>query len=433
LPFARAVRAWFPGPGNALSVALGLRNVRWWPENNYQVNGFTAGFLMSLDVLQIPRPPASPWPLPADCDPRAPDTPVMPTAATTPRPDVIVLLLESFFDPLTLGIPFSRDPMPFLRSQMAASGGAELTSTLWAHGTANAEFEILTGLSTAFLPPDSVVFFHYLHAPLVSLATELRRAGYRAEAVHPNAGWFYARSDAYRWLGFDRAWFQNDFIPPREARARISDDRAFFAELRERLTRADDTPRFLWGVSLGTHGPYAPTRTPRCDLRVGADAGAAGAAGVSALRTYACLLERLDRRYQEFMQWLDARQKPYVLFAYGDHLPPLGTELDVDTAEGGGSAPNHGPRFSRTPLLLASNTGAVLPRGYHGGFNFLAPAILRAAAVVPRCQFALLDSLHDRVDVIHAGLLAPGANPELAAEVDRYWALTYRLLLENRP
>jgi hypothetical protein len=448
LPFHAAVRAWFPGPGNALSVALRLRNVRWWPEKNYQVNGFTAGFLMSLDTLEIRRPAAAAWTLPAGCDPTSAPPPVVDPAIV--RPDVIVLLLESFFDPLVLDIPFSRDPIPFLRTMMERSGGAELHSTVWAHGTANAEFEILTGLSTAFLPPDSVVFFHYLHGPMLSIATELRGAGYRAEAVHPNAGWFYARADAYRRLGFERAWFQHDFVPRREARARISDDRLFFAKLRERLTPrggAVASPQFLWGVTLGTHGPYASDRVGRCDLRIGAAATGDDAAlgmdetdDLAPLHVYACLLERLDRHMREFVRWLDARGKPYVLFAYGDHWPPLGPSFDAHheridasgrrvpaaSASGGETL-----RFAATPLVVASNAAVPLPLGYRGGFNFLGPAILRAAGIEPRCQFQLLEPLHARVDLIHAGLMGAGAAPDLATDVHRYWALTYDLLFAN--
>ncbi len=433
LPFRPAVRAWMPGPGNAVSVALGLRNVRWWPEKNYEVNGFTAGFLMSLDVLDVPRPPLAPPPLATDCVAPVPP-PTVDAGATRTKPDVVVLLLESFFDPLTLGIPMSRDPIPFLRAMMHASGDAELHGTVWAHGTANAEFEILTGLSTAFLPTESVVFFHYLHAPVPSLATELRRVGYRAEAVHPNPGWFYARADAYPLLGFERAWFEHDFIARREAESRISDDRLFFAKLRERLTTTSDAPLFLWGVTLGTHGPYARKRMARCDLRVG------GAASLGeSLRIYACLLERLDRRMQEFVGWLQTRDRPTVLFAYGDHWPPLGPGIDTyherldasgarvaaTTRDAGASL-----RFAATPLVVWSNAVVPLPLGYRGGFNFLAPAILRAAGVEPRCQFALLDPLHARVDTLHAGLMEPGVEPALAADVNRYWALTYGLLFD---
>ncbi len=448
LPFHPAVRAWFPGPGNALSVALRLRNVRWWPEKNYQVNGFTAGFLMSLDTLEIPRPPAAAWTLPAGCD----ATPALPPAVdpAVVRPDVIVLLLESFFDPLVLGIPFNRDPIPFLRTMMERSGGAELHSTVWAHGTANAEFEILTGLSTAFLPPDSVVFFHYLHGPLLSLATELRGAGYRAEAVHPNAGWFYARADAYRWLGFDRAWFQPDFVPRRETRARISDDRLFFAKLRERLTPRGGPavpPEFLWGVTLGTHGPYARDRVGRCDLRIGARAAGNGTVrdapaseDLESLYIYSCLLERLDSHMREFVAWLDARGKPYVLFAYGDHWPPLGPSLEphherIDPSgqrvSAAASPAGETLRFAATPLVVASNAGVPLPLGYRGGFNFLGPAILRAAGIVPRCQFELLEPLHARVDLVQPGLLGAGTAPDVARDVNRYWALTYDLLFAN--
>jgi hypothetical protein len=432
-PFAPVLRAWAPGAGNTLSVALGLRNVRWWPELNYAVNGFTAGFLMSLDVLQIPKPDAAPFPLAPEC---ASDPPPVRTVAASrgAHPDVVVLLLESVFDPTTLGVPLSRDPMPFMRTLMAASGHAELQSALWAHGTANAEFEILTGLSTAFLPPDSVVFFHYLHAPLDSLATELRRVGYRAEAVHPNPGWFYARTDAYRWLGFDRAWFRDDFVAPRDARGRMSDDRVFFGKLRE-LLAADDGPHFLWGVTLGTHGPYLPKRAPRCDLVVGSPAeGGARADGVTleSLRIYACLLERLDRRLAELVQWLEQRGRPTVLFAYGDHWPPLGADVDPYRITATGGAAGAGPRLSPTPLVLWSNTDAPLPRGYRGGFTFLGPAILRAAGVTPRCQFAAIEPLHARLGVVHAGLPRTGPDGTVGGDVGRYWALTHRLLLEGR-
>jgi len=366
-------------------------------------------------------------------------------------PDVVVLLLESFVDPLTLGIPFSRDPIPFLRTMIAASAGAELYSTFWAHGTANAEFEILSGLSTAFLPPESVVFSHYLRTPVVSLATEFRRAGYRAEAVHPNAGWFYSRKDAYRWLGFERAWFKEDFLTPRQARWQISDDALFFAKLRERLTptrRGVSRPEFLWGVSLGTHGPYPRKRASRCELRVGDSAAdAAGAASrtdprFESLRVYACLLERLDRHMREFIRWLELRGRPCVLFAYGDHWPPLGAELDAyrekiipggrraSTDRANGDAPL---RFSTTPLLMWSNTDGVLPHGYHGGFNFLGPSILRAAGLAPRCQFELLEPLRARINLIQpsAGLRTVGADRSVVSEVDRYWSLTHRLLIEG--
>ncbi len=426
LPFHPAVRRLAPGPGNALSVALHLRNVRWWPEKNYQVNGFTAGFLMSVDVLNVPPPPEGAWTMPADCDPDAP--PLRAAAATTATTDaapsdVVVLLLESFFDPLTLGIPFSRDPIPFMRGLIAESGNAELHSTFWAHGTANAEFEILTGLPTAFLPPDSVVFYHYLQRPVISLATELRRAGYRAETVHPNSGWFYARASAYPLLGFERSWFKEQFLSAPQARLQISDDAPFFAKLRERLGGARDSrPRFLWGVSLGTHGPYAADRAEGCTLEVGGGAQT-DATDVETLRTYACLLERLDTHMREFVGWLRARGKPVVLFAYGDHFPPVGGDV-LDEHED----PEH--RFAATPLLLWTNAGAPLPRGYHGGFNFLGPAILRAAGVPLRCQFELLDPLHARLDLVDARSRST-LPADVGADVDRYWAVTHRLLFER--
>jgi hypothetical protein len=142
-------------------------------------------------------------------------------------------------------------------------------------------------------------------------------------------------------------------------------------------------------------------------------------------------LERLDLRLREFMRWLEDRGTPTVLFAYGDHWPPLGPDLDPYRQSSGDA--DEGPRLSTTPLLLWSNTDLPLPLGYRGGFNFLGPAILRAAGMTPRCQFEVVEALHARVGVVHAGLTRPGDQSSVASAIDRYWALTHRLLIEGRP
>ena len=128
-----------------------------------------------------------------------------------------------------------------------------------------------------------------------------------------------------------------------------------------------------------------------------------------------------------------------MLFAYGDHWPPLDPGLDAYSERmtpagdrvGAGSRADETVRISPTPLLMWSNTDATLPRGYRGGFNFLGPAILRAAGLAPRCQFALLEPLHARVDLVHPRLMTADVDPTLLSEIDRYWSLTYRLLIDG--
>jgi hypothetical protein len=192
---------------------------------------------------------------------------------------------------------------------------------------------------------------------------------------------------------------------------------------------------------LGTHGPFTRKRFPKCDVRI-EDAGStddARSLRFESLRIYVCLLERLDRHMRDFVAWLERRRRPVVLFAYGDHLPPLGPELEahLDGSARPAGAPSSAamPRITETPLVVWSNTGFALPPNYRSGFNFLAVPILRAAGLPARCQFELLTPLRERTDFIHPNAMSNAAatDPRLASELDRYWSLTYRLLFEDRP
>ena len=70
------------------------------------------------------------------------------------KPNVIFLQLESFIDPTRVdGIEYSRDPMPNFRKLMEDYSSGFLTVPAVGAGTANVEFEVMTGLSVKFFGP----------------------------------------------------------------------------------------------------------------------------------------------------------------------------------------------------------------------------------------------------------------------------------------
>ena len=65
-----------------------------------------------------------------------------------PETNVIYIMNESFADPLELeGLDLQSDPIPFTRALMDTSYSGELLSQGYGGGTANIEFEALTGFS----------------------------------------------------------------------------------------------------------------------------------------------------------------------------------------------------------------------------------------------------------------------------------------------
>ena len=121
------------------------------------------------------------------------------------RPDIIVLQMESFFDPVyMLDTTYSVDPIPNFRrlKENCASGWFSAPSI--GAGTINTEFEVLTGMDLEFFGPGEYPYSTVLQEQTVeSAAYVLGQLGYTTHAMHNNTGSFYSRYKVYPNLGFD--------------------------------------------------------------------------------------------------------------------------------------------------------------------------------------------------------------------------------------
>ncbi len=72
-------------------------------------------------------------------------------------------------------------------------------------GTANSEFEFLTGLSMGNLPAGACAYQQYIHAPIPSLVHHFNSLGYRTMATHPFLASGWNRTAVYPRLGFGPA------------------------------------------------------------------------------------------------------------------------------------------------------------------------------------------------------------------------------------
>ena len=119
--------------------------IMWDQAENYRHNGFVMAFAINLPMANVQAPAG----YMIDAIDKIPSKP-MPVGTThRGKPDVIVVMSESLWDPTRLeSVKLSADPMPVIRENQAGS----VFSPEFGGLTANVEFEALTGFSNAFLP-----------------------------------------------------------------------------------------------------------------------------------------------------------------------------------------------------------------------------------------------------------------------------------------
>ena len=120
-------------------------------------------------------------------------------------PNIIFIQLESFFDPSEVEFfTTSEDQIPNFRKLMQNYSTGYFKVPSVGAGTANTEFEVLTGMNLRYFGPGEYPYKTVLkYQTAESAATALENFGYGTHALHNNGGNFYSRADVFNNIGFD--------------------------------------------------------------------------------------------------------------------------------------------------------------------------------------------------------------------------------------
>lgn len=386
---------------------LQISPVMWDQKENYNSNGFAIAFALNVPMAKVAAPKGySEDAIKAFVSP----SPVT-VAAPREKPDIIMVMSESFWDPTRLPeTTITPDPLPTVRSL----GSGHVLSPEFGGMTANVEFEALTGFSNAFLPYGSIPYQQYVRTPIPSLAKFLKSEGYDTRAYHPYAGWFWNRAAVYRAFGFDR-FLSEESLPPLEKRGPLAADTAFVDEI---IREAEWTvrPFFYFAVTLQGHGPYEPNRYADSEIAVN---GPMSDASRGSLQTYATGVADADRSLQRLIDWASKRDRPTIIAFFGDHLPPLG-QVFVETGfMKDYVADRNAPlktlaREHETPLVLWSNRAGPIKDIGSISPAFLPLHLLRTAGFRHPYYTGFLGAVHDRFRAVDRNMLVARAGAETA-------------------
>ncbi len=237
-------------------------------------------------------------------------------------PNIIMIQLESFFDPREVEFfTTSKDPIPTFRYLMEnySSGYCKVPSV--GAGTANTEFEVLTGMNLRYFGPGEYPYKTVVKSKEVeSVATALREFGYGTHALHNNGGAFYSRADVFDNMGFD-TFASKEFMNILEYTENgwATDD-----VLVQHIVNALDSTEqqdFVFGITVEGHGAY-PTEpvieNPEILVQGIDDEGKK-----NAWEYYINHLYETDKVIAKLLDVLENREEPTVLVMYGDHLPTM--------------------------------------------------------------------------------------------------------------
>jgi phosphoglycerol transferase MdoB-like AlkP superfamily enzyme len=294
--------------------------------------------------------------LPSKLEPQAP--------AAGQRPDVIVILSESFMDPRIIAEMGSvRDPIPATRRYLESGQGGALRVPTYGGGTVRTEFEVLTGMPVAAFPEVSFPYVDLDVKPLPSLPGYLKGLGYDTLAIHGNSGSFWERTKTYAAMGINRFLDSRDFREKHRPKDGMwFSDQGMTDSIIEELEDAT-VPTFVMAVSMENHGPYnhgdpgIPFANPQRRDAVDLPPVLTGNGRVE-LQNYLYHLEQGDDQLQRLVHALDDRKRPYVLAFFGDHLPAMASTWEQLQFVDGKAAWQQS-----TPWLLVSSNGRSSGQG----------------------------------------------------------------------
>ena len=248
-------------------------------------------------------------------------------------PNIIFVQLESFFDPMTIKhLTFSEDPIPVFRSLKDGNTSGKLNVPTVAGGTANTEFEVLTGCCLDFFGAGEFPYYSILREKAVeSLATDLRINGYTATGIHNYTGSFYYRNDVYQNLGFNN-FVSIEYMDGYEKTLTQWPKDEILKDVMKDAIRLTEGKDFIYTITVQTHGKYI--EIPEEMAPVITVEGARSEEEKNVMEFYLAMLTEVDKLIGDIIREYEDFEEDTIIVFFGDHLPGLDlTNDDLTTGD----------------------------------------------------------------------------------------------------
>ena len=349
---------------------------------------------------------------------------------------VVMILSESFSDPNRVpNVHFGADPMPNIRALGQTTTSGLMLSPGYGGGTANIEFQQMTGLNmanfsdTLLSPYQQLVATRPKFYSFNQMWNEHCGDEYSTSCsigYHPFKQFFYLRGVNYKKFGFSHLYTLDSdpkiahgeaYVGPNGTKTEVSDEEAYKNVVEEIRTNTEQNKpsQYIQLITMQNHAPYPDLYGSENEFHgVNETPDTVPERGIIA--TYAKNVQRTDEATANFLNELDGIDKPITVVFYGDHLPGIYNTANADK--------NNALTLQETNYFIWSNRASAshdvkLPESdaaYTSSNYFMTQAAEHMNARISP-YLALLDELHAEVPAmsrsVNAGVWSAKGEPTL--------------------
>ena len=242
----------------------------------------------------------------------------------------LIMVMNEAFSDLTDDpvFTYTEDPLPNLHALQGDSHAVSghVVAPGFAGGTANTEFDVLTGMQTNALSAATTSSFRVVNRNLDSVLRLFREDGYHTSFFHPGDDWFYNRENVYRWLGAEETVFADQMEGLAYKGRWVTDDyMAGFIE--EKFEEAVSQGQLLcnYTTTIQNHMSYTLDKYGEGYVYPAVETSVSLSDQVETmLEVYVEGARDADAMLGRLVDYFSATEEPVVLAFWGDHLPYLG-------------------------------------------------------------------------------------------------------------
>ncbi|MGM9660894.1 MAG: LTA synthase family protein [Faecousia sp.] len=362
-----------------------------WSNEGTLYNGYLLNFCVGLRDSFIEKPEGY---SPEGISRLEETYPAQEAALPETLPDIVVIMDESLADFRVLGdgLNTNQPVTPFLDSLTENTARGFALTTVFGGGTANAEFELLTGCSMAFLPRGTIAYQQYLRQEVFSLPRLLESYGYDTAVTHPYFSNGWNRTKAYPLLGFQEMTFLDDY-PQQDLIRDFVSDREMFDYVLNRLNRQGEAPLFLFGITMQNHGDYN-YETYESTISLEGER-------YPMAEQYLSLIHETDEAVEYLLTELEKSSRDTVVLLFGDHFPQV--EGDFFQAVHGGSFDTLPERMLQyqVPFYLWANFDIPEQTTELTSLNYLAIKLLETAGLPLPSYYRFLSDMQQVIPALN--------------------------------